>query len=147
MAYEPGLHLIQGDADTAMLALPISGTAYTKGDVLELVDGIQTWAACTSSSNARTRKAVAQETVVSTAAEVKAILVTLSQVWVAEAANDAVVAHTGDRMAFTDSNTVNNSASDQTGATGCFQQLATSGPLTDKRIIGQFCGLYGNATV
>ncbi len=147
MSYEGGFHLIQGDADTAMLPLPISGTAYTKGDCLELVDGIATWAAVTSSSNARTRKAVVQETVTSSATEVKAILVTPSQVWVMESANNSASADRGDRMAFTDGNTVNNSGSDQTGATGCFQQLTESGAAADKRIVGQFCGLYGNATV
>lgn len=147
MSYEGGFHLIQGDADTAMLALPIASTAFTKGDCLEMVDGATTWSAMLTTSAARTRKAVAQETVLSTATELKAILVTTSQVWVAESANNSDSANRGDRMAFTDGNTINNSGTDETGAAGCFQQLTESGAAADKRIVGQFCGLYGNATI
>ena len=47
----------------------------------------------------------------------------------------------------TDANTINNSGSDQTGATGCFQQLAVVGATADLRVLGRFTGLYGNATV
>ncbi len=147
MSYEGGFHLIQGDADTAVLALPIASTAFTKGDCLEMVDGATTWSTMLSTSVARTRKAVAQETVLSTAVEIKAILCTTSQVWVAESVNNSAAADRGDRMAFTDGNTINNSGSDQTGASGCFQQLQESGAAADKRLVGQFCGLYGNGTI
>lgn len=147
MSYPAGFSLQRDNAEAEMIVLPISSITVVLGDVLELVDGTSTWALATSSSNARTLKAVAQEAATSSATEVKAILVTPSQLWVAETANASNSAHVGDRMALSDANTVNNSGSDTTGATGVFQMLAVVGATADNRILGRFCGLYGNATV
>src|SRR3990167_726492 len=77
---------------------------------------------------------VAQETVASQADEfVKCVLVTPFQTWVAESANDAARTERGDRMAFTDSNTINNSGTDVATSLGCFQQYRESGVLADDR--------------
>ena len=144
-AYEGGLHLVGDPADTNMLSLPLVSAAYTKGDCVFLADGGTSWGAVTSTTRQHTRKAVLQETLTDVAGlSGNAILCNTSQLWVAEAANDAVVfAHRGHRMAFTDGNTVNNSGTDVATSLGCFQQLSASGTLTDKRIIGQFVGLSG----
>ena len=142
-AYEGGFHLVGDPADTNVITLPIASTAYTKGDCLFLPDGVSTWAAVTSTTRQHTRKAVVQETVTTAATEVKAILVATSQLWVAESANASVVNDRGDRQAFTDANTVNNSGTDVITSLGCFQQFAASGALADNRIVGQFVGLSG----
>ena len=146
MAYSGGFTLVREGADTQMIELNLSSVTTVVGDVLELVDGASTWALCTSTSNARTLKAVAQEAVTSGSAA-KAILVNETQLWVAETNAASNSAHVGDRMALTDANTVNNSGTDQTGATGVFIMLQVVGATSENRILGRFCGLYGNATV
>ena len=143
-SYEAGFHLVKDQSDTEMWSLPVVAAAYVKGDCLELTDGAVSWAAVTSTSRQHTRKAVAQETVASSADEfVKCILCNPDQTWVAESANDTDVANRGDRMAFTDSNTVNNSDTDVATSLGCFQQFGESGAAADLRIIGKFVGLSG----
>ncbi len=134
-------------ADTEMIELELSSVATTVGCLLELVDGASTWTLATSSSNARTLKAVAQEVVASGAAAVKAILVNPTQLWVAATTNNAATADTGDRMVLTDNLTVNNTGTDSTGAAAVFQQIKVVGATTEKRILGRFTGGYGNATV
>lgn len=143
MSYPAGFHLVQDPGDTNVYPLPISDKAYTVGDCLFLPDGFTTWAAVTSTTRQHNRKAVCQETVASSAVEVKAILCAPNQIWVAETANNTDVLNNGDRMAFTDSNTVNNSDTDVATSLGCFQQLATSGAAADLRAVGQFVGLSG----
>ena len=143
-AYEGGFHLVGDPTDSNMRLLPLVSAAYTKGDCVFLADGGTSWAAVTSTTRQHTRKAVLQETLTDVADLFgKAIICNPDQYWVAESANDAVVAHRGDRMAFTDSNTVNNSGTDVATSLGCFQQLEASGALADKRILGQFVGLSG----
>lgn len=147
MAYPAFFTLVGDRAEHAMIEVPISSITVTVGELLELVDGAATWTAATATSNARTLKGVAQEAASSAATVVKVLLCGTSQLWVAATTNNADSAHVGDRMVLTDANTVNNTGSDNTGAAAVFQMLAVSGATTDKRIIGRFTGLYGNATV
>lgn len=147
MAYPGGFSLATDPGVTQMLECDISSQTLALGDVIELVGGTANWAAVTSTSTARTLKAVCQEAAASSATTVKAILCTPWQLWVAETDADSVVANQGDRFQFTDANTVDTATGDRTTAVGCFQQVEVVGALTDKRILGRFCGLYGNATV
>lgn len=144
MSYPAGFSLVQDPGDTNMMSLPLVSAAYTRGDCVFLGDGAISWAAVTSTTRQHTRKAVLQENLTDTAQLYgKAILCNTSQVWVAEMANNTDVANNGDRMAFTDSNTVNNSDTDVATSLGCFQQLSTSGAAADLRGVGQFVGLSG----
>ena len=144
MAYPAGFSLVQDPSDTNMMSLPLTSAAYAVGDCVFLADGAISWAAVTSTTRQHTRKAVLQENLTDVAQLYgKAILCSPNQVWVAEMANNTDVANNGDRMAFTDSNTVNNSDTDVATSLGCFQQLSTSGAAADLRGIGQFVGLSG----
>lgn len=146
MAYPAGFSLVADPGDSQILEVPVSSLTSVVGDCLELVEGSTTWAKVTSSSNARTRKGVVQAATTS-ASVAKVLLVTPFQMWVAETANSSAAADDGDLMVFTDENTINNTGTTATGATAVFQQVFRSGAASDKRIIGFFCGLYGNPTV
>lgn len=144
MSYEAGFHLVKDPTDTEMELLPLVSAAYTKGDCVFLADGAISWAAVTSTTRQHTRKAVVQETLTNVAGLYgKAIVCNPYQKWVAETANNSAAADIGDRQAFTDANTVNNSGTDVATSLGCFQQLVTSGAAADLRIVGQFVGLSG----
>ena len=144
MSYPAGFSLVKDPSDTEMDLLPLVSAAYAVGDCVFLADGAISWAAVTSTTRQHTRKAVIQEALTNVAGLYgKAIECTPFQKWVAETANDTEVANNGDRMAFTDSNTVNNSDTDVATSLGCFQQRGASGALADKRAVGQFVGLSG----
>ena len=146
MATPAGFTLVRDGQDTQMIEVPTSSLTAAVGDLLELVEGSTTWAAATSSSNARTRKGVVQ-TATSSASVAQVILVTPFQLWIAETANNGAAADNGDLMVLSDTNTVNNTGTTATGATVVFQQFAVVGAAADKRVMGFFTGLYGNPTV
>lgn len=131
-----GFRLARNITEAEVLELPISSNAVTEGDLLELTAGSATWADCTSSSDHFTRKAIAVETVASTASVVKAVLLRENDLVIAETVNNSAAADNGDRMALTDTNTVNNSGTDVTGQAVCFIQFSPVGAAADKRILG-----------
>ena len=131
-----------GDKDDARLeSLPTSSLTAAIGDLLECLAGATTWAAVTSSSNFFSPKAIVEETATAASNVLCYRLSGLEKVR-AETANDAVVAHYGDRMLATDSNTVNNTGTDNTSQNVIFLQEGVAGALTDKRIVGRV--LVGN---
>ena len=117
--------------------VPIASTAFTVNDLLELTAGSTTWAACTSSSNYFSRKAIALETVLSTATFINVYELDGTEGVKAETASNSNSAHNGDRMVLTDSNTVNNTGTDNTSQNAAFIQNNVTGVAADKRILGR----------
>lgn len=136
MAYAGGFNLATESEVEQDISLPISSLAVTGGDMLMLGVGATTWSAATSSIQHWQLKAVAAETVANTATEVKCRLVKPGQLWIAETANNSAAADNGDRMALTDTNTVNNSGTDSTAQVAAFIQLAPVGAAAEKRVLG-----------
>ena len=116
--------------------LPISSNAVTLGDLLELDIGAIAWTDADSGTEHWQLKAVASETVTTSATDVKCRLVAPGQMWEAESANSSDTADNGDRMLLTDTNTVNNTGTDNTSEEACFLQLGVIGASTDNRIWG-----------
>lgn len=116
-----GFNVIRDIDDKGLKMVAVSSLTAAIGDLLELVAGSTTWAKVTSSSNYFTRKAICMETL--TAAS-QALVYELNgtETVEAEVANAADAAHNGDRMLFTDENTVNNTGTDNTGQTVGFVQ-------------------------
>ena len=137
MAYR----LVKDPQDVQVELLPLNSVTTVPGSLLERTAGTTTWALTTSSSDYFTQKAVAIEAVTS-GTEVKAILVTSDQLWEADLTNNSSATHNGDRMAATDSVTVNNSASDVTGQAVVFVQDNPTGAAADKTSVGRI--LVGN---
>lgn len=132
-----GFEVIKDIDDKGLKKLPIASTAYTANDLLELTAGSTTWAAVTSSSNYFSRKAIAQETVTSSATEILCYELSGTETVRAESANNGNTAHNGDRMLATDSNTVNNTGTDNTSQNVIFVQDGIAGAVADKRLIGR----------
>lgn len=130
-----GFNVIKDIADRPSRIVACSSATYAAGDLVELTAGSTDWAKVTSTSNFFTRKAI----LMAPGTTVTSILVmelTGNELVRAESANASAVAHNGDRMAFTDANTVNNSASDVTGQAVGFVQTGTTGATSDNQIIG-----------
>lgn len=132
----PGFKVVKSTREVALEKLPTSSLTASVGDVLELTAGSTTWAKVTSSSDHFTRKAIVMEAATS-ASSILCQEVYASDGVVAESANNSNTSHNGDRMAFTDENTVNNSGSDVTGQAVGFVQDGTVGATTDKLIYGK----------
>lgn len=133
---------VSGDIKSGPLVkLDVSSLTAAVGDLLELTAGSTTWAAVSSTSNFFTRKAIAMEATTSASTILARELDGTERV-IAESANNSNVAHNGDRMAATDSNTINNSGTDVTGQAVVFVQDTTQGAVGDKRIVGRV--LVGN---
>jgi len=135
-----GFSVLKDINDNPLQKLPVSSQTLAVGDLVELTAGATTWAACTSSTNFFTPKAIAMEAVASAATEVLAMIVTGTETVSVESANTANASHNGDRMALTDKNTVNNSGTDVTGQAVGFLQTGI-GPGTTT-IVGRI--LVGN---
>ena len=116
------MRIIRDDRDKGAHMLPISSIAVSVGDLLELVAGATTWTKCTSSSNFFTRKAIATQTVTSSATEVNATELDGTEDVSSDAANTGAAADNGDLMVLTDENTVNNTGTTATGQNACFMQ-------------------------
>lgn len=127
--------------DRGMKLVPVSSLTASVGDLLELIAGSATWAKVTSSSNFFTRKAIVQ-TAITSASFAEVIELDGNEIVEAQSANASAAADNGDRMAFTDENTVNNSGTDVTGQAVGFVQDGVAGAAADNRIIGRV--LVGN---
>ena len=131
-----------GDKDDGQLQkLPTSAITAAIGDLLERLAGSTTWAAITSTSNYFSPKAIVEETATSSDS-VLCYRLTGDEKVRAETANNTVVAHYGDRMLATDTNTVNNTGTDNTSQNVIFLQEGVAGALADKRAVGRV--LVGN---
>lgn len=131
-----GLKVMEDIGNKGLKKLPTSSLTAAIGDLIELTAGSTTWAAVTSTSDHFTRKAIVMETATS-ASSVLAYELDGSERVQAESANNGNTAHNGDRMAATDTNTVNNSGTDVTGQAVVFVQDGVSGAAADKRILGR----------
>lgn len=136
-----GFEVISDKDDSENQLLPASGLTTTVGDLLERVAGSTTWAACTSSSDWFTVKAIAMEAV-SSANRVLAYRIKGNELVKVDAANSSDSADNGDRMILTDKDTVANTGSDVTGQSPCFIQEGVLGVTGDKKIIGKI--IVGN---
>ena len=76
-------------------------------------------------------------------ADVEGIVVNPNQLWEVQSANNTTGTHDGDRMALTDQNTVNNSATDQSGSIAVVVQRGVIGAAADKRILVSFINCSG----
>lgn len=137
MAYPTGFTLLHQPFTEEDIVLTTSSNAITSGDLLELDIGAVAWTDADSATEHWMLKAVATQTIPSTATTVNARLISsIAQLWVVESANNSAAADNGDRMLLTDTNTVNNTGTDNTSEEACFIQFGTLGAATDKRIIG-----------
>ncbi len=132
------------DQSPASQRLPKTGVATTKGGVLDWVagaDGSNGVAAATSSSTVLTIGAVSQSTETAGALDQLAVLISPTQVWLADLTNNSDPAHNGQRMTLTDAFTVNNTGTDVTTFAGkaIVRQLRQVGVNTDKKALVQFC--------
>lgn len=132
-----GFTLRESTGTEATFSAPISSLAVAQGDLLALGVGATTWSAGAATTEHWQKKAVAVETVTSSATSVLCIPVLPGQVWEAESANNSAAADNGDRMLLTDANTVNNTGTDNTSEEACFIQLGVIGAAADKRIFGE----------
>lgn len=135
-----GFKVISSIVEMELKNLPISSQTLAVGDLIELTAGTTTWAACTSSSDHFTRKAICFAAATSASTTVLAYEVNGGERVEAEVTNTADVTHNGDRMVLTDKNTVNNTGTDSTAQTACFVQDGTGSTTTS--IVGRI--LVGN---
>lgn len=130
-----GFNIVKALRDVPSRVLPVTSATYVAGDLIELTAGSANWAAVTSTSDYFTRKAIVHSggTTVTT---VLAQELDGTELVRAESANNSNTAHNGDRMAFTDSNTVNNSGTDVTGQAVGFLQAGTIDTAASKQLLG-----------
>lgn len=121
-----------------------SGTAIAVGDILAINGNVLERA--TSSSTIHTIVGVANETISTTATLIKFIPFVQGQLWEVDTANNTDSTELYESMALTDFDTVNNSDTDVTGATGVFFALALVGVTGDKKLIGEFTRLQSTST-
>ena len=131
----PGFKVLADIDDKGLKYVPISSLAVTTGDLLEITAGSTTWAAVTSSSNYFSRKAIAMETVTSSATQVLVYELNGTEQVEVDSAITADSAHNGDRMLATDKDTVNNIGTDNTSQNVVFVQEKPGSTTT--RIIGR----------
>lgn len=131
-----GLKIISDPVDKGMMKLPTSALTASVGDVLELTAGSTTWAKVTATSNYFSRKAIVMEAATA-ASSILCVELTGNELVQAESVNASNVAHNGQRMVFTDENTVNNTGSDSTTQVAGFIQYGTVGATTENQIFGR----------
>ena len=117
-----GFNIVKALRDVPSRILPVASATFVAGDLIELTAGSVNWAAVTSSSDYFTRKAIVHSGGTSVTS-VLAQELDGTELVRSESANNSNTAHNGDRMAFTDSNTVNNSGTDVTGQAVGFLQV------------------------
>lgn len=138
-----GFRTVRDPNDTDVIQVTVSSVTAAAADLLELNAGATAWTVADSSTQHWEIKAIVVKAVASTDTVADVKLVHPWMLVEADVANNSDAAHNGDRMALTDQNTVNNSASDQTGQTANFVQIAPIGAAADKRILGRFLGGTG----
>lgn len=138
-----GFKIVRDDRNKGSTALPISSIAVTVGDLLEWVMAeASTWTLVTTSSEAWTKKAIATQTVTSSATEVEAIILDGLELVEAGSTNNSTVADNGNGMivgtATTGAMVINNTGTTvaETTAAQIFMQSGIAGAAADKRILG-----------
>src|SRR3990167_3960894 len=125
----PGFSVIGDIANRPLRVLPVVSGTYAIGDLLEH-QGAGTasavWAACTSSSNYFSRKAIAMEAG-TTVTSLLCQELFGTELVTADSALTAAVADNDDFMLLTDSNTVNNAGAQNTSQNVCFLQTGIAG--------------------
>ena len=117
--------------------LPISSTAITSGQILELDIGAVAWTSGNASTEHWQKKAVAIETVANTATEVLAIMVNDYQLWEALTSNNSATTDNGDRMLIAAGGlSINNTHTDSAAEEACFIQKHPVGAAANKKVIG-----------
>ena len=140
--------IVRDDRNKGAQSLQAVSIVVTVGDLLESVLGSVGWTLCTTSSTAWTRKAIATETIASSATgRVNAIILDGTELVEASTDNNSASADDGDGMilgtATTGAMTINNTGTTvpNTTAAQVFQQKEAVGAAADKRIVGYVqCG-------
>jgi len=139
------MRLIGGYPENFSVEMTVtSGTAVAAGDILAINANVVERA--TSSSTIHTIVGVAAETISTTATLIKVIPFAQGQIWEVDTANNTDSTERYESMALTDHDTVNNSDTDVTGATGVFFCLGLVGATGDKKLIGEFTRLQSTST-
>lgn len=129
----------------AMEGTVTAGTAVAAGDVLAINGNVLERA--TSSSTVHTIVGVAAETITVDDAKIKFIPICQGQIWEADTnANTHATNQLYESCALTDHDTLDNSGSDVTGATGVFLIMANVGAVADKKVLGEFTRLQSTST-
>ena len=136
-----GFSLIRDPNPTEFRTFTISSQAFTIGDLVDVSRTAGTVTPSTSSSTTYTIRAVAMQTVASTATTLLVCLVTPAQEWTAAMTNATNATHNGQRMVLTDKATVNNTGTDSTSTAAVFEQYAV---VTGTRAAGRL--LAGSLT-
>ena len=137
--------LVGGTAEPFTIEVTVTaGTAIAEGDLLDFNGNVCQRA--TSSSTIHSIFGVAAETISTTATKIKVIPVMYGQIWEAETANNTDGTELYEGMALTDHDTVNNSDTTVTGATGVFRCLGFVGATGNKKIIGELTRLQPTST-
>jgi len=121
-------------------------TAMAKGDVLEWDRPNNALQRATSTTTAADMFGVCYQTRVSGDTEVVVVPFSPGQVWEAELANNSSSSETGERMALTDHDTLDNSSTEITATTGVFVQIREVGTNTDKLALVMPLGPAGVTT-
>lgn len=136
-----------GGIDIAAFEYTVTaGTAIAEGDILAESGNVVQRA--TSSSTIHTISCVAAETITTSDTQIQCIPIVSGpiQLWEVDTANATASTQLYENMALTDHDTVNNSGSDVSGATGVFHPLALVGAASDKKLLGYFTRLPVTST-
>ena len=121
-------------------------TAMAKGDVLAWDRGNNALERATSATTVADMFGVCYQTRVTADTEVVVVPFSPGQVWEAELNSNSSSSETGERMALTDHDTLNNTSTDITATTGVFVQLKPVGTNTDKKALVMPLGPAGVTT-
>ena len=121
-----------------------AGVAIAEGDILAINGNVLERA--TSSSTIHTVVGVAAETITTAATSIKFVPFVQGQLWIVDVANNTATDQLYESMALTDHDTVNNSGTDVSGATGVFTPFAVTGAAADRKLLGEFTRLQSTST-
>lgn len=145
-----GFKIARDDRSKGTTELPTSSIAVTIGDLLELIPGASTWTLVATSSLASSRKAIAAQTIASSASTVDAYILDGTELIEAGSTNNSAAADNGDLMiigtATTGAMVINNTGTTVAATTkeSIFEQYQPLGVNTEKRLLGWIS--VGNGT-
>ena len=131
--------LVKDPQNTEIIEVTISSLALTVGDIVELEIGATAWTIANNTTEHWFKKAVAAETVTSSATVVKVIPIYAEQTWEVDGDSNSSSSHDGDRMILSvTAGQVQNTGSDDTSEEACFIQERPVGTAADQRVLGHF---------
>lgn len=131
--------LVKDPQNTEMIEVTISSLALAVGDIVELDLGATAWTIANASTEHWQKKAVAAETVTSSATVVKVIPIYAEQTWELDGDSNSASAHDGDRMILSaTAGQVQNTGSDDASQEACFVQERPVGTAADQTLLGHF---------